>query len=533
MITSGNLPAAILMLSLAAGPAALAASAPRFAVVVGANRGDPSDRPLRYAEDDARRVAEALRTVGRFPADQIAVVTSGTAAEVREVLQRTNARLRATGGDSLLFVFYSGHGDADDLHLGGTRLSAQELTTLMAGSPASSRVLVVDACRSGALTRVKGGRPAPSFSVALDLPSPPQGFATLTSSGSTEDAQESDGLQSSFFTHYFASGLRGAADHNNDGWVTLGEVFTFASNETLLATSRTARGPQHPTYHYQLGGRQDLVLAHTRALDGGVGGLQFQRAGRYLVQALQPDGRRHAAAEISAGSAGARLALPAGRYQVLLRAGGKTWEGEVEVIAGVLTVTDASKLQPVEYPELVHKGAYEGRNSVVAQAGGRSQFLDLGRGAGVMVGGRRHLRQLAMEARLTYERSYQKNYQMQMNTHTITPSVMIQRPIVTAPVVFVPGLEVGAFLLRQVISPQAGSDWPLDPKQLPDATSVGALVAPVLALEVPLPWQVFARVEAALPVHLLKTTGPSNDATTSRFELNRHFRMLGGAGIHF
>ena len=80
---------------LAVGPAALAAGAPRFAVVVGANRGEADDRPLRYAEHDARRVAEALRTVGRFPADQIALVTAGTAAEVREVMQRTNARLRA------------------------------------------------------------------------------------------------------------------------------------------------------------------------------------------------------------------------------------------------------------------------------------------------------------------------------------------------------------------------------------------------------------------------------------------------------
>ena len=532
-MNNGTLRAVIVMLALAAAPPALAAGAPRYAVVVGANRGDAGDRPLRYAEDDARRVAEALRTVGRFPADQIALVTAGTAVEVREVLQRTNARLRAAGGDSLLFVFYSGHGDADDLHLGGTHLSAQELTTLLAGSPATSRVLVVDACRSGALTRVKGGQPAPSFPVTPDLPSPPQGFAILTSSGSTEDAQESDGLQSSFFTHYFASGLRGAADHNNDGWVTLGEVFAFASNETLLATSRTARGPQHPTYHYQLGGRQDLVLAHTRALEGSVGGLRFHRAGRYLVQSLDPDGRRQTAAEISAASSGAQLALPAGRYQILLRAGGQTWEGEVEVRAGNLTLTDASKLQRVEYPELVHKGAYEGSNSVVVQGGGRSQYFELGRGAGVMLGARRHFRHLAFEARLIYERSSHPNQRLDITTHTITPSVMVQRPIPVAPVVFVPGLEVGGLIFRQVITGNDRGAWPIAPQQTPDASFLGALIAPALALEVPLPWQVFGRFEAAMPLQLLKTTGRTHDATSEEWQITRHMRLLAGGGVHF
>ncbi len=69
----------------------------------------------------------------------------------------------------------------------------------MRGSPASVRILIIDACRSGAITRVKGGRPAPPIAVFGDAPSS-EGVIVLTASTAGEDAQESDQLSGSFFT---------------------------------------------------------------------------------------------------------------------------------------------------------------------------------------------------------------------------------------------------------------------------------------------------------------------------------------------
>ena len=50
--------------------------------------------------------------------------------------------------------------DGQSLHLGRSRLELSELRDLTTASPAEARVLVVDSCRSGALTRVKGARDA-------------------------------------------------------------------------------------------------------------------------------------------------------------------------------------------------------------------------------------------------------------------------------------------------------------------------------------------------------------------------------------
>ena len=54
-----------------------------------------------------------------------------------------------------------------------------------------------------------------------------------------EDAQESDDIKGSFFTHHLVSALRGAADEDMDGRVVLEEAYRYTYNETLRASNRT------------------------------------------------------------------------------------------------------------------------------------------------------------------------------------------------------------------------------------------------------------------------------------------------------
>ena len=65
------------------------------------------------------------------------------------------------------------------------------------------------------------------------------GQVLITASSASEDAQESDAIQGSFFTHFLTSGLRGAADRDNDGKVTLGEAYEFAYAHTVSNTVGT------------------------------------------------------------------------------------------------------------------------------------------------------------------------------------------------------------------------------------------------------------------------------------------------------
>ncbi|MGZ3442152.1 MAG: caspase family protein, partial [Polyangia bacterium] len=275
--------AAILLGTLLTAAASPALAEPnRFALVIGANAGDADEVTLRYAESDADRVAGVLRTLGGFAPENVVVLDDQRASEVRRALISLNARVRALSGESLMVVYYSGHADADALHLGGTRLPMNELRDLVTGSAASARVLVLDACRSGTITRVKGGTRGPAFEIDVGFPVGAEGVAMLSSSAAGESSQESDALGASFFTHALVSALLGAGDTNHDGVVTLGEAYAYAKERTLAATSRTVVGPQHPTFRLDLGGREDLVLTRPGGEHRNIGTLAFARPGIYV-----------------------------------------------------------------------------------------------------------------------------------------------------------------------------------------------------------------------------------------------------------
>src|SRR5262245_40563055 len=140
----------------------------RYAVVVGNNHGDRTDPELRYAERDAERVASVLTDLGGFPAANVVVLLGGEADTLRSTVIAVNERIRSEhAGEALFVVYYSGHADAAALHLGTTTLAIGQLEQLVRGSAASFRLLALDSCRSGVLTRVKGGTLAPPIPITV------------------------------------------------------------------------------------------------------------------------------------------------------------------------------------------------------------------------------------------------------------------------------------------------------------------------------------------------------------------------------
>jgi uncharacterized caspase-like protein len=109
-----------------------------------------------------------------------------------------------------VIVYYSGHADEKGLLLGDDRYSYRSLRDRLDQIPGDVRIAVLDACSSGAFTRMKSGQSRPAFLV--DESSDMRGHAFLTSSSDSEAAQESDRIRASYFTHYLLSGFRGAAD---------------------------------------------------------------------------------------------------------------------------------------------------------------------------------------------------------------------------------------------------------------------------------------------------------------------------------
>jgi hypothetical protein len=344
----------------------------RYAVIIGHNTGAAEEQTLRYAESDAQRFADLFGDIGGVRSENQVVLRGKTADQVRSAMIATNERIRTgsrSGTDSVLFVYYSGHGDADALHLGDTRLPLRELEALVRGSPAAIRVLVIDACRSGSITRVKGGRPAPPLALATASPLLGEGTIVLTASTLSEDAQESDQLGGSFFTHYLISGLRGAADANGDHIITVGEAFSYTRDQTIVASSRTLAGTQHPTFHYDLRGRDDLPLADLGAT-AGHGTLSLPIGATWLI--LRTGSSRTVVGEIAAEAQRRTLSLRPGTYTVRGRTRDALLEGTATVAVGRDTAVDASTLERTMYAPLVRKGKGEFLSGVSGPFGGLS-----------------------------------------------------------------------------------------------------------------------------------------------------------------
>jgi hypothetical protein len=395
---------ACLILALGQGAARAQTEQTRVAVVVGNNLGHDPARTLRYAEAEAVKLASLLRGAGDF--DSVVTVTGASRAGVESALAAARAQLdraHADGKRTMFLFYYSGHGDQEALELGSSRLPLRDLRSYLEQlTGADVRVAFVDACQSGALTGVKGGRRAPGYEIHLADPGSVRGMAIVTSSTANELSQESDDLQGSFFTHNFMAGLRGAADSSRDGQVTLGEVYQFAFRRTLASTAASLVGGQHPTYDYRMSGAGDVILSRTRPNDAR---LVFPREAGATYTVVHK-GRGEVIAELASTSGeDFYLALPAGEYRVVRRALASVSETTFSLAAGSSTAIETSTMSPVAADAENHreKGGLWQPNSLGVHLGLQSSPVS---GAG-LVGALSYMRQIGgLALRVRGEFSY-------------------------------------------------------------------------------------------------------------------------------
>ena len=309
----------ILMLLLLANNANAATESGRinrYVVAVSANNGGAGRPVLRYAESDARSFAKVLKEMGGVLPQNVILVKEPSVDALQKELSKLDAKIlqdKSVSGRNEVLVYYSGHADEKGLRLGEETYAWKDLRNRIDALNADVKIAVIDACGSGAITRVKGGKAVPAFMV--DQSSDMKGYAFITSSTQDESSQESDKLKGSFFTHSLVSGLRGAGDLSSDGKVTLSEAYQFAFNETLQKTETTLGGAQHPSRDMNLAGTGDVVMTDLRTTSAGLD-LDESVYGRLYIR----DGEGELVAELNKKQGHAMsLGLPAGNYTVNLQ----------------------------------------------------------------------------------------------------------------------------------------------------------------------------------------------------------------------
>ncbi len=402
------------VVAIGTGPAAADTRLQRYTLIVGANFGG-ADRPLlKYGVSDAERFARVMVDLGGVAPEHNTVLRQPKLRELLDGLDLLTrrvtdaARLAPPGtARTEVIVYYSGHADEKGLLLGEDRYSYRSLRDRLDQIPADVRIAVLDACASGAFTRIKGGRARSPFLV--DESTSMRGHAFLTSSAANEVAQESDRIRASYFTHYLVSGLRGAADLSGDGRVSLNEAYQFAFSETLGRTVDSKGGTQHPSYDISLSGTGDVVMTDVQQLSA------------TLVLAEDVDGRffiRNASQELIAEvykplGRTVALGVEPGIYEVRVEREKTVLLAKTTVADGTRLVIDRTQFGPTTLEPTRARGdvsvmpyAVEGRNRLdlrlsIFRAGAAGGTVSSGISTGEVVGGLQYTRYLKENVAVT------------------------------------------------------------------------------------------------------------------------------------
>lgn len=324
------------------GAPSLARAEPLRVLVAASQRlGAPGQGALKHADADAARVRDVMVSLGGVRPEHAFIAHGASRASLFTALDRAAqiARGRPPGEVTLVFYF-SGHGDRTHLQLAGEALPLDELSARLEAVPAGLRLVVTDACRTTELTRTKGMSADAPFAISVDS-GRSSGTVWLYASAEGEAAQESDALGGALFTHAFVAGLRGAADANRDGRVTLGEAYEHAYHQTLMRSARTSGVLQRPSAEFRAKEAAPIVLTLTGA-DNASLSLPPGADALYLVYA---SGSRSVLAELWARpDRASSLALPAGRYLVHRRDRAGAFAAELVLARG-----ETRSLRPADF----------------------------------------------------------------------------------------------------------------------------------------------------------------------------------------
>jgi Caspase domain len=234
----------------------------KFALVVGVSKYKFKERgltDLAYADADARAVRDFLQRPeggGFAPADIL--LLENEQATIESLRATLNAFLPKAGPGDLFFIFLAAHGSPDPdapqnlyfiLHdtrpadMPNTALPMNELQEALEHKVRAERLVVfVDTCHSAglsgeALVATRGVENNLINLYASRLFNE-AGRAVLTSADVNELSREGPrwGGGHGVFTWAILEGLRGAADANEDRFVTAGELFAYVRNRVRFET---------------------------------------------------------------------------------------------------------------------------------------------------------------------------------------------------------------------------------------------------------------------------------------------------------
>lgn len=244
----------------------------RWAVAIGISQylyARKGIRPLQYAHRDASEFIEFLHTPqgGSFHPTHTKLLINEEAS-TRNVRSALFTFLKQARKDDLVIIYFAGHGapepgrtdnlylityDTDPKDLASTAFPMWDMETALKRYIVAERVIVIaDACHSAGVGGEIGLRAAGNanlINIYLEnLQKTKPGRVIITASEANQLSREgSEWGGHGVFTYFLLRGLKGQADSDGSGVITIAEAFNYVYDKVRRATSSL----QHPNIQGQ------------------------------------------------------------------------------------------------------------------------------------------------------------------------------------------------------------------------------------------------------------------------------------------
>jgi hypothetical protein len=212
---------------------------------------------LATPDVDVGDLADVLldREVGNF--DDVKVLVNVSDAIVRRSISNF---FSSKDREDLLLLYFSCHGvldengrlylafkDTERQFLRATAIPAAYITEEMNASRSQRQILILDCCHSGAFARGTKGATGAPVGTATAFEGTGFGRVVLTATDATQYAWEDDQISgesaNSLFTRYLVKGLQsGEADLDNDGSITVDELYDYVFDQVVKQTPKQTPG---------------------------------------------------------------------------------------------------------------------------------------------------------------------------------------------------------------------------------------------------------------------------------------------------
>lgn len=333
-----------------------AGRSPVYAVLIGINRyKDRNITPLKFTRRDVRGLYKTLTGVGRVPKKNVRILLNrnATKAKIASTLRSWLYRkMKRSRGRATAFIYFSGHGWSggngisywlaydskakSPKHIQRSAIDHESVDSWLTRLRSKRVVLFVDACNSGFAW--SGGTRSmhmskKGFHRAIPANVFGQGRVTIASSMQNQYSIESKKLKHGIFSYVLIDALRGKADYNKDGVVTLPEVWTHLSSNVRRIAMVLKNYPQSPVRSGPSTGAIPLSFPRVQGGTSGARGLTVIKAAKdNLSVSSRPPGATVFVDGADTGQTPTGLRLSPGFHRLVVKKRGyATWRGKVYV----------------------------------------------------------------------------------------------------------------------------------------------------------------------------------------------------------